>query len=127
MTIKSKLTDALRNVLAELETGEIELDKVAQLQLVLGEFTAELRHVELRKQYDAALQVARAMGCATLAEMEQRITNPGQPLVPKRVIKPLYRDPANPNNTWAGRGKPPRWMQAKLDAGAQVSDFRITE
>lgn len=31
-----------------------------------------------------------------------------------------YRDG---DNTWAGRGKRPRWLQDKLAAGARVEDF----
>jgi len=38
---------------------------------------------------------------------------------------PKYRDPANPANTWTGRGRPPGWMQAKLDAGKKKEEFLI--
>jgi DNA-binding protein H-NS len=39
--------------------------------------------------------------------------------------EPRYRDPANPFNTWSGRGKRPDWLRAYLDQGAQLSDFEI--
>lgn len=32
-------------------------------------------------------------------------------------VAPKYRDPANPANTWSGRGKRPRWFTAVLKAG----------
>lgn len=39
--------------------------------------------------------------------------------------RPRYRNPSSPDQTWTGRGKPPEWLQAKLDAGAQLGDYRI--
>jgi DNA-binding protein H-NS len=40
-------------------------------------------------------------------------------------IAPKYRDPDDPVNVWAGRGAVPRWMAAKLKAGAKREDFLI--
>ena len=39
--------------------------------------------------------------------------------------EPRYRDPANPFNTWSGRGKRPDWLRTYLEQGAQLSDFEI--
>jgi DNA-binding protein H-NS len=37
-----------------------------------------------------------------------------------------YRDPQNPENTWTGRGRMPRWMAAALRGGkAKKEDFLI--
>jgi DNA-binding protein H-NS len=37
-----------------------------------------------------------------------------------------YRDPRNSDNTWSGRGRPPRWMAAALKGGkAKKEDFLI--
>ena len=30
----------------------------------------------------------------------------------RKVGKPKYRNPNNPEQTWTGRGKPPRWLKA---------------
>lgn len=40
-------------------------------------------------------------------------------------VAPKYRNPANPSETWAGRGKPPRWMAAQISAGKKAEDFLI--
>jgi DNA-binding protein H-NS len=40
-------------------------------------------------------------------------------------IAPKYRDPDDPSNVWAGRGAVPRWMAAKIKAGAKREDFLI--
>jgi DNA-binding protein H-NS len=40
-------------------------------------------------------------------------------------VKPKYRNPDNRSETWSGRGRLPRWLQAKVDGGAKVEDFLI--
>lgn len=40
-------------------------------------------------------------------------------------VAPKYRNPAKPTETWAGRGKPPRWMAAELKKGKKIADFAI--
>ncbi len=46
---------------------------------------------------------------------------------PKTGIKvaPKYRNPANPQETWSGRGKHPRWMAAQIAKGKKAEDFLI--
>jgi DNA-binding protein H-NS len=37
-----------------------------------------------------------------------------------------YRDPKNPQNTWTGRGRMPRWMAAATKGGkASRDDFQV--
>ncbi|MBF6025954.1 H-NS family nucleoid-associated regulatory protein [Lysobacter niastensis] len=36
-----------------------------------------------------------------------------------------YRNPANPGETWSGRGKQPRWMAAYTATGRKPEDFLI--
>lgn len=37
-----------------------------------------------------------------------------------------YRDPQNPNNTWTGRGRMPRWMAAATKGGkVKKEDFLV--
>ena len=40
-------------------------------------------------------------------------------------VFPKYRNPARPSETWAGRGKQPRWLTAELRSGKKLDDFRI--
>jgi DNA-binding protein H-NS len=44
---------------------------------------------------------------------------------PYPQVFPKYRNPAQPSETWAGRGKQPRWLIAQLRSGKQLDDFRI--
>jgi DNA-binding protein H-NS len=40
-------------------------------------------------------------------------------------VAPKYRDPQNPENTWTGRGKPPRWLASAMAAGKSKASFLI--
>ena len=44
---------------------------------------------------------------------------------PYPKVSPKYKNPANPSETWAGRGKKPRWLAAQIKSGKQIDDFRI--
>lgn len=38
-----------------------------------------------------------------------------------------YRDPANPENTWTGRGRQPTWLTDAIKTGKKVEDFALPE
>jgi len=40
-------------------------------------------------------------------------------------VLPKYRNPKNRGETWAGRGKQPRWLNAQLRSGKKLDDFLI--
>ncbi|WP_313250746.1 H-NS histone family protein [Stenotrophomonas indicatrix] len=40
-------------------------------------------------------------------------------------VAPKYRNPANPSETWSGRGRQPRWMAALVQKGKEPSEFLI--
>lgn len=43
----------------------------------------------------------------------------------RRKVKPKYRNPGDPSQTWTGRGKRPRWYNAALAAGKKEKDLLI--
>jgi DNA-binding protein H-NS len=40
-------------------------------------------------------------------------------------VRPKFRNPVMPSETWSGRGKQPRWLVAALKEGHQLEDMRI--
>ena len=40
-------------------------------------------------------------------------------------VFPKYRNPADPAETWAGRGRQPRWVTEQLRSGRKLEDLRI--
>ena len=40
-------------------------------------------------------------------------------------VAPKYRNPANAQETWSGRGRQPRWLAAQTAAGRKLDEFLI--
>jgi DNA-binding protein H-NS len=45
---------------------------------------------------------------------------------PYPKVHPKYRNPERPFETWSGRGKQPRWVDAQLRTGKKVDDLLIS-
>jgi DNA-binding protein H-NS len=52
-------------------------------------------------------------------------TSRNPPRRPYPKVLPKYQNPKNLAETWSGRGKHPRWMQAQLKAGKKLEHFLI--
>ncbi len=61
--------------------------------------------------------VAKASGTKTYA-------GGSHPLKGKK-LPPLYRNPEDKNQTWAGRGNKPRWLSSALKRGKKLENFAI--
>lgn len=84
-------------------------------------------------------QIDSVLAGKMLAEkgrLEQRLRQLGQDLFtsdehmsrarrPYAKVVPKFRNPKRPSETWAGRGKQPRWLTAQLRSGKKLDDFRI--
>ena len=46
---------------------------------------------------------------------------------PYPPVRPKFRNPAEPHQTWSGRGKRPHWVTELLDAGKSIQDFQINK
>ncbi|WP_412174787.1 H-NS family nucleoid-associated regulatory protein [Albidovulum marisflavi] len=47
------------------------------------------------------------------------------PVRKRAPAKPKYANPANPSETWTGRGRKPRWAEAALKSGKSLEDLAI--
>jgi DNA-binding protein H-NS len=103
--------------------GDQELHAVRQRinEALHGRFTS--RTQEFR-------ELAREMGFAvTLTELgketSRRGTRPAQEEDRRRAVTAKYRNPDNPLETWAGRGRKPKWIEDRLAQGASLDDLLI--
>lgn len=46
---------------------------------------------------------------------------------PYPPVRPKYRNPKNPAETWSGRGRLPRWLRPQLRGGEKLDDFLIDQ
>jgi DNA-binding protein H-NS len=67
-------------------------------------------------------QRLRRLGVAVVSHNGKNMTQARRPYPPVRA---KYRNPAEPFETWSGRGNKPRWLSAQLRSGKQIDDFRI--
>jgi DNA-binding protein H-NS len=44
---------------------------------------------------------------------------------PYPTVLPKYQNPENTSETWAGRGKQPRWLKEQLRSGKKLGDLLI--
>ena len=50
----------------------------------------------------------------------------GKKIAKKRgPVAPKYRDPSNTENTWTGRGRKPKWVEAFLNGGGRLEQIKI--
>lgn len=63
-----------------------------------------------------------------LDEQLRKIAQPDVEAATRRAYPPVvpkYANPARPSETWSGRGRQPRWVEAQLRSGRKLDDFRI--
>jgi DNA-binding protein H-NS len=63
-------------------------------------------------------------------KLEKRLDQLGPKIVhdfrrPYPEVRPKFRNPSPPHQTWAGRGKQPHWIRKLLASGKTIDDFRI--
>ena len=91
------------------ELGRISNDDLWSLHLEISQLLQE--RIQAEKQ--------------GLEERLKLLRNPVSERRPYPRVPPKYRNPDRPSETWAGRGKQPRWLVAQLGAGKRIDDFRI--
>ncbi|HSX60939.1 MAG TPA: H-NS histone family protein [Tahibacter sp.] len=101
----------------------IDLDSLTSQQLADLIAQANQRQQEMQREHAAEVRarlvaIARKEGF-TIEELF------GQFPARKRTVKPKYRNPLAPGETWSGRGKQPRWFSAALSTGLLEEDLLI--
>jgi DNA-binding protein H-NS len=84
--------------------------------------TAEKRTLEerLAKLNSGLMSGQATINRAALQGSERRVARRKYP-----PVLPKYQNPNDPSETWAGRGKQPRWLVIQLKAGNEINDFLI--
>lgn len=91
---------------------------------------------DLRNQVDRAIQsFNERRKAAAVAELEETAKKMGFSLAEltaaaattkkRKAVAPKYANPANPSETWTGRGRRPRWVEAALAEGKGLDDLKI--
>lgn len=79
---------------------------------------------EARKKIQAIAQEA-GFPVAELVEEIKKPTRRRKSSGKRAKAAVKYRDPNNVKNTWAGRGRMPKWMAAEIEKGKSKEDFAV--
>jgi DNA-binding protein H-NS len=91
------------------------IDDLWQLYGQIGRMLTERLASEKRKLEQRLSQLQQ--GVALASSERQRRSYP--------KVHPKYQNPDDPSQTWAGRGRTPRWVSEMLTAGKNIDDLRI--
>ena len=113
--------------LEKIRAARIKLEKEEQRLMSRGHDKALAQIVQIAHSAGlSAADIAAAMGSkpkgkkAAAKAVGAKIPKAKRATAGKKVA-PKYRDPANPANTWTGRGRMPQWVQALNAAGTLAS------
>lgn len=111
-------------------TANLGFEEARELQKLasgLFETRAAARRAELER-------MAAELGLVVTTPHETAVARPrspaagtGAPKARKRTsdLPVKFRNPAEPNNTWTGQGRKPKWLVEKLAAGQAMEAFAV--
>jgi len=102
----------IQSKLKSMPTDELWVLHEKVMTLLSSRLTAERNALELR---------LKQLNCGD--RDKQRELSTERRRYPR--VFPKFRNPDRPSETWAGRGKQPRWLAAQLRSGKRIDDFRI--
>ena len=106
----------------EIDLNDLSLRELKDLQGRVGRAIASYEERKKREALAELEEKARDMGYS-LAEL---IAAQGQKPSRKRSVSPArYANPADPTDTWTGRGRKPRWFTDALAAGRTPEDLSV--
>lgn len=116
--IPHKLNSAMELIRA------LNVSNLQQLQTFLAKEIHERGAEERRTAILQIHAIAQASGIdlRTLAAKVATAKTARKPIGPAPA---LYANPADTTETWSGRGRTPRWLRSQLDAGEDISKFKI--
>lgn len=99
-------------------TIDLETLSRDELKKLLADAEKALKSLDVRRRAEAkraAEDAARQFGFS----LEEVVSTKGG----KGIAK--YANPADPSQTWTGKGRKPKWVIDALDAGKNVEDLEI--
>ncbi len=76
-----------------------------------------------KQERDEAIRKIRSIADEVGLSLDELVSSQKGKAKSKAQVK--YRDPNNPENTWAGRGRKPRWLEQALEQGKKLEDFAV--
>ena len=68
-----------------------------------------------------AADISSAMGGGKKKSVKAKATGAVKKSGPRGKVAPKYKNPADPTQTWTGRGKAPKWIEGKDRAAFAIA------
>lgn len=109
----------------------------AELQELQAKIAARMQETEKQALAEAKVQIgeiANGLGRSVqqlladlgLAGVNSSVRGAKPRADAGKKVAPIYHNPANPSDSWTGRGRQPKWVKEYLDSGKSLDDLRIT-
>ena len=105
------------------DISDLSVEDLKRLQAEAEALIASKKDQAIEDAYNQIIAIAENVGYSVeelleLGEQKRKKTT-------RKAVEPRYRNKNNPEQTWTGRGKQPRWLVAELEKGAKLEDFLI--
>jgi DNA-binding protein H-NS len=105
------------------DISKLSVEELKRLQVETEALIVSKKDQAIEDAYDQIVAIADGLGFSIeelleLGEQKRKKTT-------RKAVEPRYRNKNNPEETWTGRGKQPRWLVAELEKGAKLEDFLI--
>lgn len=104
---------------------DLNVLSLRELKELNARVTKAINGYEERKKKEALSELedkARSMGYSLAELLEGQDVKVARKRTPSQ---PKYANPANPSDTWSGRGRKPTWFIEALAAGGSPEDFAV--
>lgn len=101
----------------DLET--LSLAELKKLQKDVAKAIDSFEERELKAAAAEAEALLRERGFSLAQILQMGVTKP------KAKVAPKYANPADPTQTWTGRGRKPLWVNDALASGKSLDDLAI--
>ena len=104
--------------------ARMNLEKMSlkELQELEGELTAVMAQKKVTEREAMKAEIAAMAAKSGFSVQELFGKGAGRK---GSTVAPKYRNPDNTSETWAGRGRPPRWLSAFMKKGVKREKFLI--
>jgi DNA-binding protein H-NS len=103
---------------------QLSLHELAELVQNAEKALAEKKRSERRNVIAKIKELADSIG-VTVTVHEAGTSTRATSSRKGTKVAAKYRDPANPQQTWTGRGVKPRWLREYTEKGRKIEDFLI--
>ncbi len=103
----------------DMNLNALSLKELKDLQSQIAKAIATFEDRKKKEALSELEEKARSMGFSLAELTGTAVSRKRAPAVAK------YANPANPSETWSGRGRKPRWFEAALNAGKSPEDLAI--